>query len=92
MREPFVNMKSLEKPLWFVGCVLLVLWGVSCSSGTGAKGRSTAPGFFEQLSDQWSERQCHVIRFTCPYGRGPAGEPCECTDPRGVVLSGRTIK
>jgi hypothetical protein len=49
-------------------------------------------GFFDRLADQFTERECNVIRFTCPYGIGPAGEPCECTHPNGVVLKGRTIK
>jgi hypothetical protein len=49
-------------------------------------------GFFERLADEFTERECEVFRFTCPYGLGPAGEPCECTEPNGVVLKGRTIK
>jgi hypothetical protein len=49
-------------------------------------------GFFERLADEFTERECNVVRFTCPYGLGPAGEPCECTEPNGVVLKGRTIK
>ena len=48
--------------------------------------------FFERLSDHMTERECNVGRFTCPFGLGPAGEPCECVGPRGIVLSGRTIK
>jgi len=49
-------------------------------------------GFFERLADEFTERECNVVRFTCPYGLGPAGEPCECTEPNGLVLEGRTIK
>jgi hypothetical protein len=49
-------------------------------------------GFFERLADEFTERECEVFRFTCPYGLGPAGEPCECTDPNGAVLKGRTIR
>jgi len=49
-------------------------------------------GFFERLADAITERECNVMRFTCPYGWGPAGEPCDCTDPKGVVLKGTTIK
>jgi hypothetical protein len=43
-------------------------------------------------ADELTERECNVVRFTCPYGFGPAGEPCDCTDPRGVVLRGKTVK
>ena len=49
-------------------------------------------GFFGRLGDAITERECNVVRFTCPYGWGPAGEPCDCTDPKGVVLNGTTIK
>jgi hypothetical protein len=49
-------------------------------------------GFFDRMVDTITERECNVGRFTCPYGLGPAGEPCDCTDPKGVVLSGQTIK
>jgi hypothetical protein len=49
-------------------------------------------GFFNRLVDQFTERECNVIRFTCPYGLGPAGEPCDCTDPDGVVRQGSTVK
>jgi len=48
--------------------------------------------FFDRLSDALTERECSVVRFTCPFGLGPAGEPCYCTDPSGVVLQGRTVK
>jgi len=49
-------------------------------------------GFFERLLDEVTERECNVGRFTCSYGLGPADEPCDCTDPSGVVLKGRTVK
>jgi hypothetical protein len=49
-------------------------------------------GFVANLMDQVTERECNVARFTCPYGLGPAGESCTCTDPSGVVLNGRTVK
>ena len=49
-------------------------------------------GFFGRLADAFTERECNVIRFTCPYGLGPADEPCECVDPTGVVLTGTTSK
>jgi hypothetical protein len=42
--------------------------------------------------DQITERECAVTRFSCPYGWGPAGERCECTDPSGRVWQGWTVK
>jgi len=63
------------------------------SPSSASTGRKEAPrGFFDKLTDAITERECSVARFTCPYGFGPAGEPCDCTDPRGVVLQGRTVK
>lgn len=49
-------------------------------------------GFFGKLVDSVTERECDVVRFTCPFGLGPAGEPCECVDSKGVVRKGTTIK
>jgi hypothetical protein len=49
-------------------------------------------GFFGSLVDQMTERECNVGRFICPFGLGPAGESCTCTDPSGIVLNGRTVK
>ena len=57
-----------------------------------SKSREKPSGFFERLSDQFSERECNVGRFTCSYGLGSAGEPCECVGPNNVVYDGRTIK
>jgi hypothetical protein len=78
---------------------LAILWIPACTTSTttgptiGARGPTEAQrGFFERLADELTERECEVFRFTCPYGLGPAGEPCECTGPNGVVLKGRTIK
>ena len=78
--------------------VLLIAAAISVSTcateSAGPNRFSAAPqrGFFGKLADELTERECNVVRFTCPYGFGPAGEPCDCTDPRGVVLKGRTIK
>ena len=80
--------------------VLLVLESAACTTettsssfSTGSNGQKQAPrSFFDKLTDEITERECNVVRFTCPYGFGPAGEPCDCTDPRGVVLQGRTVK
>jgi hypothetical protein len=49
-------------------------------------------GFFSRMMDQLTERECLVGGFSCPYGFGPADEPCDCTDPSGIVRKGRTIK
>jgi len=49
-------------------------------------------GFFQKFMDEVTERECNVGKFTCPYGLGPAGEPCDCTDPSGIVLKGQTVK
>jgi hypothetical protein len=78
--------------------ILLIVAAVStsaCATQSSSPNRVGAPaprGFFEKLADELTERECNVIRFTCPYGFGPADEPCDCTDPSGVVLRGRTIK
>jgi len=84
--------------LWsVVSLVALSVWACTTSTTTGPAvgggGRTEPPrSFFEKLADEFTERECNVFRFTCPYGLGPAGEPCECTEPNGVVLQGRTIK
>ena len=88
------------KVLSMLSALCLVALGItSCTTTTtssatiNAKTLTEPPrGFFERLADQVTERECSVVRFTCPYGLGPAGEPCECTEPNGVVLKGRTIK
>jgi hypothetical protein len=51
-----------------------------------------APGFVERMMNEVTERGCNVGKFICPYGWGPAGEPCECTDPSGIVVKGRTVR
>lgn len=81
------------------GCAMLVstcLSFIACSSTTSTpvsrRQNPPAPGFFERMKNEFTERECNVGRFVCPYGLGPAGEPCECTDPSGVVVRGRTVK
>ena len=75
---------------------LIAVFLVACSTTDpliGSRRRPNPPrGFFEKLMDQVTERQCNVGRFICPYGFGRADEPCDCTDPNGVVLNGRTVK
>jgi hypothetical protein len=79
------------------GAVLLlgtILLGcVTTTEPTASRQTAAKPtGFFGKLADRMTERECLVHGFSCPYGLGPAGEPCECTDPSGRVLQGRTIK
>jgi hypothetical protein len=74
-------------------CVTSTTTEVRTSTTTEVRGQTKEPrGFFDRVTDAITERECNVLRFTCPYGFGPAGEPCECTDPKGVVLKGHTIK
>lgn len=54
--------------------------------------REPPSGFFDRMMDSVSARECNVGRFTCEYGLGAAGEPCECVGPNNVVYSGRTVK
>jgi len=49
-------------------------------------------GFFDRVLDNFSERECNVRQFTCPYGVGSPGEPCECIGPDNVVYQGYTVK
>jgi hypothetical protein len=77
--------------------ILTTICASSCITTTTTtneyRGQAEKPqGFFGRLADAITERECNVMRFTCPYGWGPAGEPCDCTDPKGVVLKGTTIK
>ena len=83
----FVVLLSLAVP----GCETTTTTMPGPSSGSAVR-REAPRGFFDKLTDAITERECSVAHFTCPYGFGPAGEPCDCTDPRGVVLQGRTVK
>jgi hypothetical protein len=83
--------------IFTIALLSLTALAAGCSSNAtqqqGMAGRQTQkPGFFERLVDRMTERECLVGGFSCPFGLGPANEPCECTDPSGRVLSGRTIK
>jgi hypothetical protein len=70
---------------------------ISCTTTTttSAPGKpqiDKSTGFFGRVMDQLTTRECLVAGFACPYGFGAAGEPCDCTDPSGRILDGRTIK
>ena len=75
--------------------ILTLFWclsGCATTTSVSRKPGEQPQGFFEKMMNQVTERECNVGRFICPYGLGAAGEPCECTDPSGVVRSGRTVK
>jgi hypothetical protein len=80
----------------FIIAVSIGIFG--CTTETSEKpvgfgSKTDAPrGFFNRLADQLTERECNVIIFSCPYGLGPAGEPCDCTDPDGILRKGWTVK
>jgi hypothetical protein len=83
----------------FTAVLTVTLSLAGCSESTEkipsshTKLRSAASrGFFDRVADHFTERECNVVRFTCPFGFGPAGEPCECVDPRGIVRQGSTVK
>ena len=79
--------------LFYVSIGLLYLDGCTSTTTTVSRGQTKQPrGFMEKMVDQITERECNVGRFICPYGLGPAGEPCDCTDPSGYVLKGLTVK
>src|SRR5512147_1739928 len=72
---------------------VLVMSCATTSTTTQHRRQTEEPrGFLGSLMDQMTERECNVGKFICPFGLGPAGEPCTCTDPSGIVLSGRTTK
>jgi hypothetical protein len=77
-----------------IPAIVFTLASCTTTTTTSEVRRQTPPpsGFFDRMLDQVTERECNVGKFTCPFGLGPAGEPCDCTDPSGVVLNGRTVK
>jgi hypothetical protein len=87
-----------HKNLLIQAAVLTAVCASSCTTTTTTttreyRAKAEKPqGFFGRIADAITERECNVMRFTCPYGWGPADEPCDCTDPKGVVLKGTTIK
>jgi hypothetical protein len=78
--------------LYWLLTVLLCFSGCATSSNISRRQAQQPRGFWEKITDELTERECNVGRFICPYGFGPAGEPCECADPSGVVVIGRTVK
>lgn len=94
--EIVIDPRIGKRAAIFVLGAMLLAGLAACTSGSPPSrldSRSEPPrGLFESLVDEWTERECNVFRFSCPYGLGPAGEPCQCTDPQGVVLNGRTVK
>jgi hypothetical protein len=88
--------KFSDRILPFFCLFVSLLYLAGCTSAdtkTVSHGQTKQPrGFMEKMVDQITERECNVGRFICPYGLGPAGEPCDCTDPSGYVLKGLTVK
>lgn len=80
--------------IWLLIFINILVMSCAKTSTTTVSRRQTEepPGFFGNMMNQITERECNVGRFICPYGLGPAGESCTCTDPSGVVLTGRTVK
>jgi hypothetical protein len=86
------NPLPITAPLYLWVLIGSLVLGCNTST-TNIVGAKTEPrGFLQRLADQLTARECNVGKFICPYGLGPAGEPCECVQPSGVVLKGRTIK
>jgi hypothetical protein len=72
--------------------ILVISCGTTSTTTVSRRQAEESRGFFGNMMDQITERECNVGRFICPYGLGPVGEPCTCTDPSGIVLNGRTVK
>jgi hypothetical protein len=70
----------------------LGITGCSSSTRTNRSSKEKSEGFFTRLLDRITDRECMTSKFTCPYGLGPANEPCECTEPSGRVWPGKTVK
>jgi len=91
-----LKIGRVKYDLRFLVIFIIALSITSCMTTTGtttvARQQPEERGFFRGLADQLTERECNVGKFICPYGLGPAGEPCTCTDPSGIVLNGRTVK
>jgi hypothetical protein len=91
-----LKIGRVKYDLRFLVIFLIALSITSCTTRTStttvARQQPEERGFFGGLADQLTERECNVGKFICPYGLGPAGEPCTCTDPSGIVLNGRTVK
>ena len=77
--------------------LLICIANFGCNSSSNLNGISRhqskpTPGFLDQMMNQVTTRECNVGNFTCPFGLGAAGEPCDCADPYGVIWTGRTVK
>ena len=97
MKFPYVRQLNTVPLRFRLGCLIsvnvLIMSCATTSTTIPSRRQAEEPqGFFASLKDQITERECNVGRFICPYGLGPAGEPCTCTDPSGIVLNGRTVK
>ena len=84
--------RKMKSALAMLGVILVFGCSSHSSDNSSGKLQDKSKGFFGKAIDQITERECNVAKFTCPYGLGPADEPCECTDPSGRVWQGRTVK
>ena len=95
-KNGLLNVGGVKYDVRFLVIFILALLITSCtttsSTTTVARRQPEERGFFGSLADQLTERECNVGKFICPYGLGPAGESCTCTDPSGIVVNGRTVK
>jgi len=90
-----LNIARVKYDLRLLVIFIIALLIISCttsSTTTVSRRQPEERGFFGSLADQLTERECNVGKFICPYGLGPAGESCTCTDPSGIVVNGRTVK
>ncbi len=77
--------------------LLTCVGNFACNSSSNISGISRhqskpTPGFLDQMMNQITTRECNVGNFTCPFGIGAAGEPCDCSDPSGLIRTGRTVE
>ena len=92
VQRAFSKVKQAAGPFVWLLTILVFTGCATTDTGVSRRQPDQPRGFFQKLVDEMTERECNVSKFTCPYGLGPAGEPCDCTDPSGVVLKGRTVK
>jgi hypothetical protein len=97
MRIALPKQRKTEITARVLSLLLICIANLACNSSPTLTGVSRhqakpTPGFLDQMINQVTTRECNVGNFTCPFGMGAAGEPCDCTDPSGVIRNGRTVK
>jgi len=91
------QQRKIQIGVRIVLLLLICVGDFACNSNSNLNGISRhqskpTPGFLDQMMNQVTTRECNVGNFTCPFGIGAAGEPCDCADPSGVIRTGRTVK